>query len=204
MSNAGKTFVGLTRRRFSQTSVVFRLSPALRRRGMRRALRLLSAVLLSGFASPSAGQTIFDGASVESPELRVDLRPRGEDRFAIHLTDKTTGRQLDYEFDGEGANDPEPFLMEEGQYCNTSVILLTIEFPWRHSLPQYARVLDTYAFRATDLAFIDMTAGSVTDIALLDSSEIAAEDMDMQPSVLVECLSDEGESPFRFHAKTKN
>lgn len=171
---------------------------------MRNALRLLTVVLLMGLASRSPGQTIFDGPSVESAELRVELRPRGEDRIAIRLTDKTTGRQVDYEFEGEGANDPEPFLMVEGRYCSTSVILLTIEFPWRHSLPQYARVLDTYAFRATDLAYIDMTAGAVTDIALLDSSEIAAEDMAMQPSILVECISDEGGTPFRFQVKTDN
>lgn len=171
---------------------------------MRSALRLLAAALLLGFAGQSVGQTIFDGPSVESAELRVELRPRGEDRFAIHLTDKTSGRQVYYEFDGEGATDPEPFLMVEGQYCNMSAILLTIEFPWRHSLPRYARVLDTYAFRATDLAYIDMTAGSVTDIALLDISKIAAEDMAMQPPVLVECISDEGGSPFRFQVRTRN
>lgn len=105
-----------------------------------------------GLASRSVGQTIFDGPSVEAAELRVELRPQGEDRFAIYLSDKTTGRQVDHQFDGEGANDPEPFLIVEGRYCDTSVILLAIEFPWRHSLPQYSRVLDTYAFRRSDLA----------------------------------------------------
>ncbi|MCW3784721.1 hypothetical protein [Defluviimonas salinarum] len=171
---------------------------------MRNALRFLAAVLLLGFAGPSLGQTIFDGPSVESAELRVELRPRGEDRFAIHLTDKTTGRQVDYEFDGEGANDPEPFLLVEGRYCNTSVILLTIEFPWRNSLPQFARVLDTYAFRMSDLAYIDMTAGPVTDIALVDISETEAEDMSMQPPILVECVSDPSGSPFKFALKTSD
>ncbi len=39
-----------------------------------------------------------------------------------------TGQQVDYEFGGEGVNDPEPFLMVGGRYCNTSVMLLTIEF----------------------------------------------------------------------------
>lgn len=170
---------------------------------MRSALRLLAVVLFMGVATPSVGQTIFDGASVESAELRVELRPRGDDRFAIYLTDKVTGRQVDYEFDGDGANDPEPFIMVEGRYCNTSVILLTIEFPWRHSLQQYTRVLDTYAFRTSDLAYIDMTAGPVTDIALLDSSEIEAEDLSMQPPILVECISDLAGSPFRFYLKTR-
>jgi hypothetical protein len=171
---------------------------------LRRALQLIAVVLLTGLAAPCVGQTIFDGPSVDSSEVRIELRPRGEDRFAIHLTDKTTGRQVEYEFDGEGANDPEPFLMVEGRYCNTSVILLTIEFPWRHSLQQYTRVLDTYAFRTSDLAYIDMTAGPVTDITLLDSSEIEAEDMSMQPPILVECIGDRGGSPFRFEMKTRD
>lgn len=171
---------------------------------MRIALRLLAVVLFVGVATPSVGQTIFDGASVESAELRVELRPRGDDRFTIYLTDKVTGRQVYYEFDGEGANDPEPFLMVEGRYCNTSVILLTIEFPWRHSLQQYTRVLDTYAFRTSDLAYIDMTAGPVTDIALIDSSELEAEDMSMQPPILVECISDRAGIPFRFDMKTRD
>ena len=171
---------------------------------MRSALRLLAVVMLTGLANPSVGQTIFDGPSVESAELRVELRPQGEDRFAISLTDKTTGRQVDYEFDGEGANDPEPFLIVEGRYCDTSVILLTIEFPWRHALPQYSHVLDTYAFRRSDLAYIDMTAGPVTDIAMRDSSQIEPEDMPMQPPILVECISDRDGSPFRFRMKTRD
>lgn len=171
---------------------------------MRSALRLLTAVLLMGLASRSLGQTIFDGLSVETAELRVELRPKGEDRFAIYLTDKTTGRQVDYEFDGEGANDPEPFLIVEDRYCDTSVILLTIEFPWRHSLPQHSRVLDTYAFRRSDLAYIDMTAGPVTDIAMRDTSQIETEDMPMQPPILVECISDRSVAPFRFEMKTMN
>lgn len=169
---------------------------------MRSALRLLAVVLLMGLASRSVGQTIFDGPSVETAELRVELRPQGEDRFDIYLTDKTTGRQVNYEFDGEGANDPEPFLIVEGRYCDTSVILLTIEFPWRHSLPQYSRVLDTYAFRMSDLAYVDMTAGPVTDIALRDSSQIEAGDMPTQPPILVECISDHSGGTFIFIMKT--
>ena len=170
---------------------------------MKGAVRLIAAVLIMGLASRSVGQTIFDGPSVETAELRVELRPKGEDRFAIHLTDKTTGRQVHYEFDGEGANDPEPFLIVEGRYCDTSVIMLTIEFPWRHSLPQYTRILYTYAFRSSDLAYIDMTAGPVTDIAMRDSSRTEAEDMPMQPPILVECISDRAGVPFIFVLKTR-
>ncbi|MCA3458415.1 MAG: hypothetical protein ING01_14415 [Rhodobacter sp.] len=89
-------------------------------------------------------------------------------------------------------------------YCDTMTILLTVEYPWRHALPQYSRVLETFAFRASDFAFIDMAFGPVTDIALLDSSHPEAADTAMQPPILVECISDEGGSPFRFQAKTNN
>lgn len=41
-----------------------------------------------------------------------------------------------------------------------------------------------------------MAIGPVTDIALLDSSEIEAEDMSMQPQILVECLSDPSGNPL--------
>ena len=69
-------------------------------------------------------------------------------------------------------------------------------------MPQYSRVLDTYAFRMSDLAYVDMTAGPATDIALLDISEVEAEDMSMQPPILVECIGDRGGRLFRFVMKT--
>lgn len=93
--------------------------------------------------------------------------------------------------------------MVEARYCDTSIILLTIEYPWRHDLPQYARVLETYAFRASDFAFIDMAFGSLTDIALLDTSDEGAEDVVMQPPIPVECLSDPSGNPFRFVMKAR-
>ncbi len=126
---------------------------------------------------------------------------RGKKRLSIHLTDKRTGRPVEYEFDGEGANDPEPFLMVKGRSCDTSVILLTIEFPWRHSLQQYTRVMDTFAFRMSDLAYVDRTAGPVTEIALLGSSGIEADDTSMQPTIHVECIGDRGGSLYRFAMK---
>ena len=94
--------------------------------------------------------------------------------------------------------------MVEGHQCSTPVILLMIGFPWRHALPQYSRVLRTYAFRSSDLAYIDMTIGPVTDIALLDSSQIESEDMLTQPQILVGRLSDPSGSPFRFKMKTRD
>jgi hypothetical protein len=66
------------------------------------------------------------------------------------------------------------------------------------------RVWDTDAFRMADLAYVDMTAGPVTDIALLDSSDIEAEDISVQPPILVECTGDRGRSPFRFSLKTRD
>ena len=90
------------------------------------------------------------------------------------------------------------------QYCGFPVILLTIEYPWRHELPQYGRVLETFAFQSSDFAFIDKAFGPLTDIALLDGSETEAGDMSMQPPILVECIAGRGGSQFRFVMKTED
>ncbi len=173
-------------------------------------LWLLSAVVLIvntavAFANDEAYLHQFALRWVETSNFRISLEPLGgSDWFSITLREKETGFEKRHEFEGQGANDPSPFQFSYMNYCDTMTILLTVEYPWRHALPQYSRVLETFAFRASDFAFIDMTFGPVTDIALLDSSEIAAEDMAMQPSILVECISGEGGSPFRFQAKTNN
>ena len=165
---------------------------------MKRNLSSFVLVFLLGTATQSVGQTTYDGSTVETPELRVELRPVGEDQFAIHLTGKVTGLREGHEFEGEGANDPEPFLLFEGRYCDTPAILLTIKFPWRHALPQFRRVLDTYAFRATDFAFIDMTHGPLTDIALADDTAYEPSEIDMLPPIRVRCLLGHDEKPFEF------
>ena len=150
-------------------------------------------------------QTLFDSRSVETRTLLVQLEPVDDEvTFAVTLRDKENGLERRHEFDGQGSNDVSPFSLHETRYCDTAVILVTVEYPWRHALPQYSRVLETFAFRASDFAFIDMAFGPMTDIALLDSSEIEAEDMSMQPPILVECISDEGGSPFIFQTKTNN
>lgn len=59
---------------------------------------LFLACLLAGNAYPSVGQTIYDGRAVETPELRVELRPASETYFAIHFVDKVAGLQLDHRF----------------------------------------------------------------------------------------------------------
>lgn len=168
---------------------------------MRSCARLVAVFLLLVLPDASGGQTIYHGVTVDSPELRVELRPQGEDRFAILLSDKVNGRQVSHVFGAEGATDPEPLLMVSGRYCDTSVILLTIQFPWRHALPQYARTLATYAFRTSDLAYIDMTMGPLTDITLLDNHAEGTDDSEMQPPVLVQCLSDPLGGPFRFERR---
>lgn len=142
---------------------------------------------------------------VETSNFRISLEPLGgSDWFSITLREKEKGFEKRHEFEGQGANDPSPFQFSYMNYCDTMTILLTVEYPWRHALPQYSRVLETFAFRASDFAFIDMAFGPVTDIALLDSSHPEAADTAMQPPILVECISDEGGSPFRFQAKTNN
>ena len=143
--------------------------------------------------------------SVETADLLITLSPLDEDvRFAITLRNTQTGFERQHEFDGEGASDPSPFQLTAMHYCDTPVILLTVEYPWRHELPQYVRVLETFAFRSSDFTFIDKTFGPLTDIALLDSRHEGSIDFGMQPSVLVQCLSDPTAPPFMFSMKTKD
>ena len=137
--------------------------------------------------------------SVETRELSIRLDPVGDDvRFAVTLHDKATGLERRHAFEGEGANDVSPFQVAFMAYCDTSVILLTVEYPWRHDLPRYRRVLQTLAFRATDFAFIDVTFGPLTDIALADQTAYGPSDADLLPAIGVRCLPDSPEKPFQF------
>lgn len=165
---------------------------------MKRDLPRLVLIFLLGAATQSVGQTTYNGPTVETPEMRIELRPLGEDQFTSHLTDKMTGLQASHEFLGEGANDPEPFLLVTSQYCDTPVILLTVKFPWRHALPQYLRVLETYAFRASDFKFVDATFGPLTDIALTDDTAYSPSELDMLPLIRVHCLLGNDAKPFEF------
>lgn len=165
---------------------------------MKRDLLRLVLIMPLCAATQSVGQTTFDGPTVETRELRIELRPVAEDHFTINMTDKVTGLQIGHEFEGEGANDPEPFLLVRSQYCDTPVILLTIKFPWRHALPQYLLLLETYAFRESDLKFIDAAFGPLTDIALADNTAYEHSDLDMLPPIGVRCLDGGDEKPFEF------
>lgn len=165
---------------------------------MKYDLPRLMMIILLGAATQSVGQTTYNGPSVETSEVRIELRPLGEDQFTIHLTDKMTGLQTSHEFVGEGANDPEPFLLVQSQYCDTPVILLTVKFPWRHALPHYLQVLETYAFRASDFKFVDATFGPLTDIALTDDTAYASSEFDMLPPIRVRCLLGNDARPFEF------
>jgi hypothetical protein len=141
--------------------------------------------------------------SAETGDLLIVLEPVDEDvRFAITLHNNQTGLERQHVFDGEGASDPRPFQLTSMYYCGSPVVLLTVEYPWRHELPQYVRVLETFAFQSSDFAFIDKTFGPLTDIALLDSQDHGGKDFGMQPPVLVQCLSDPTAPPFVFSMKT--
>ena len=144
-------------------------------------------------------QTLFDKDSVETRTLVIRLDPLNDDvRFAVTLRDKETGRVIRHEFDGEGTNDPSPFQVEESYLCGTPVILLTVQYPWRHALPEFVRVLDTFAFRRTDFAFIDVAFGPVTDIAIADDSAYDPADLEMLPPIRVHCLDSQDGKPFVF------
>ncbi len=90
------------------------------------------------------------------------------------------------------------------RYCDTTTILLTIQFPWRQDLPQYSRILDTYAFRSSDFAFIDVAYGPLTDIALADDVAYELSDVEMLPPIRVRCLNGQVEKPFEFFAPGPN
>lgn len=165
---------------------------------MKRCSPLVAVILLLALSSPSSCQTIYDGPAVDSPELRIQLVPKGADRFAIVLTDKVNGRQVRHEFAGEGANDPSPFLLAHSRYCDTSVILLTVEYPWRHDLPEFQRVLSTFAFRLSNFAFVDVAHGPLTDVALADETAYDPADLDMLPPIRVRCRAGQDGKPFEF------
>lgn len=168
---------------------------------MKRSMSHFALIILMGHATHAIGQTTYYGSTVETPELQVELRPVGDNRFAIGLADKVTGLRKGHEFEGEGANDPIPFQLAWMRYCDTTTILLTIQFPWRHDLPQYSRILDTYAFRSSDFAFIDVAYGTLTDIALADETAYDPADIDMLPPIRVRCLTGQDGKPFEFFEK---
>ncbi|MEZ5778089.1 MAG: hypothetical protein R3E44_06975 [Paracoccaceae bacterium] len=161
--------------------------------------RNASAQELSNF------QTLYDERSVATRTLTIRLEPVNEDiRFSVTLFNNEIGFERRHEFEAPVPETPMPFQLEQRNICGASTILLAVEYPWRHDWPQVVRILDTFAFRGSDFAFIDVAAGALTDIALLDTSQIEAEDMSMQPQILVECLSDSSGSPFRFKMKTRD
>jgi hypothetical protein len=59
-------------------------------------------------------------------------------------------------------------------------------------------MIDTYAFRETDFAFIDVAFGPITDIALADDSVYDPIDLDMLPPIWVRCLTGQDGKSFEF------
>jgi hypothetical protein len=171
-------------------------------------LRLVIGLVasMSSIGSASAQEVIYRNTLseqiVETRTLSIQLESVDEDvRFAVTLRNKETGVVERHEFDGEGASDPSPFQFEESYLCGTPVILLTVQYPWRHALPEFVRVLDTFAFRRTDFAFIDVAFGPLTDIALADDSAYDPEDLEMLPPIRVHCLNGQDGKPFEFSEK---
>lgn len=170
-------------------------------------MKLCSAVTVGLLALSSDGsaedmgpfQTLLDYRSVETRTLSIILAPVDEDiRFSITLRNKETGIRRHHEFDAPVPETPEPFQMEEISYCGMSVVLLTVQYPWRHDWLEVVRTMETYAFRESDFAFIDVADGPLTDIALAEQSAYEPSDFDMLPPVGVRCLPEPGEKPFQF------
>ncbi len=164
-------------------------------------LTICMSVISSGSSAEEMGwsETSIDDKGVETLTLSIQLDSVDDDvRFAVSLRNKKTGLVRRHEFDGQGASDPSPFQMITTGYCGTSVILLTVEYPWRHALPKFGRVLDTLAFRESDFAFIDVAYGPLTDVALADDSAYDPADLEMLPPIRVRCLTGQVEKPFEF------
>jgi hypothetical protein len=66
------------------------------------------------------------------------------------------------------------------------------------------QVLDTFAFRASDLEFIDVAFGPQTDIALADDTAYEPSEIDMLPPIRVRCLGGHDEKPFEFFEQDTN
>lgn len=144
-------------------------------------------------------QKLYDDRGVETGQLSIALAPVDHDvRFSIVLTDKETGDQRRHEFDAPVPEVPEPFQMQESYYCGTPVILLSVEYPWRHSWQEVRRIMETYAFRSTDFAFIGVAFGPLTDIALADDTAYEPSDLEMLPPIRVRCLTGQDGKPFEF------
>jgi len=158
-----------------------------------------AAFMGTSFAQEVTYRNTLDEQSVETRDLFIDLAPVGDEvHFSLTLRNKETGFERRHEFDGESATDPTPFQLANMNYCGSMTILITVDYPWRHALPEYVRVLETFAFRESDFEFIDVAFGPLTDIALMDSSDPESSNLKMQPPILVECLPEGSEVPFRF------
>ena len=72
------------------------------------------------------------------------------------------------------------------------------------NLPEFQRVLLTFAFRRSDFAFIDVAYGPVTAIALADDTAYELADQDMLPPIRVRCLNGQHDKTFEFFAPRPN
>ena len=144
-------------------------------------------------------QTLYDMRSVETRTLSIQIAPVDDSvRLSVTLRDKETGVERRHEFDAPVPEIPEPYLMDYSYDCDTAVILLTVQYPWRHDWARYVRIFETYAFREADFEFIDVSDGPLTDIALQDNTHPEELDPKMLPPIGVRCLSEPDGKPFEF------
>jgi hypothetical protein len=61
---------------------------------------------------PDHLQVLYTEDSVETRQLLIKLESVDDDvRFSVTLESRETGLKRRYEFDGQGASDPDPFLV---------------------------------------------------------------------------------------------
>lgn len=66
-------------------------------------------------------------------------------------------------------------------------------------LQEVRRIIEIYAFRLADFAFVDVAFGPFTDIALAGDSAYDPANLEMLPPIRVRCLTSQVEKPFGFY-----
>jgi hypothetical protein len=64
-----------------------------------------------------------------------------------------------------------------------------LQYLSRHDLPEFIRVLNTFAFRETDFAFRDVAFGPLSDIALSEDTSYDPADLSILPPIALRCLA---------------
>jgi hypothetical protein len=78
-----------------------------------------------------------------------------------------------------------------------------LQYLSRHDLPEFIRVLNTFAVRETDFALIDVAFGPLSDIALSEDTSYDPADLAILPPTALRRLAGQPDTPVEVleHAK---